>query len=227
MIDTRERRINMKTQDTETLFRKKLNIAIPVFVFIVVTMVFRGIYYGYHGYSQSSAANNIVSSHLTVLIYAIFLIVFAAVGKAKGTENRIMAFVFGIITIVICGLLILDRALLLDNIINAMILDIEYIPSDPINIADLIVDIIILVMYILSIVFSILSIVNSAGIIKENSPSGSTTAKPAKSGFVGQPAMASTPPPASSSIPKSQFCASCGAPLDVGAAFCNKCGAKA
>ncbi len=216
-----------QTQDTESLFKKKLNLSIVVMVFIIVVMVLRGIYYNYRGYSPGAATVYILDAHLTALIYAIFLLVFSIIGKVKGKEVRIMSFVFGICTIVLCGLLILDRALLIDNNVNAIIDDIASIPGDPISIVDLILGIAVLVLNILAIVFSILSIVNSVGIIKENVPSGSTTSRPASSGFVAQPTMASTPPPASSSIPKAQFCSSCGAPLEAGAAFCNKCGAKA
>ncbi len=225
---TRERRLDMsKQQDTESLFKKKLNIAIPVMVFMIVIMVIRGIENAYRGYSPISFIPDILESHLTALIYAIFLLVFAAIGKAKGKENRIMSFVFGICTIVLCGLLILDRALLIRPNILGIQYDIEHIPSDVLNIPDLVLDLVVLAFNIVIIALSILSIVNSVGIIKENVPSGSTATRPASSGFVGQqPTMASTPPPAASSIPKSQFCASCGAPLDAGAAFCNKCGAK-
>ena len=146
-----------------------------------------------------------------------------------------MSFVFGICTIALCGLLILDRALLIRPNILGIQYDIEHIPTDVLNIPDLVLDLVVLVFNILIIVFSILSVVNSVGLIKENVPSGSATARPASSGFVAQPSQpAQTTPPkmnwapaADSSTPKAQFCSSCGAPLEAGAAFCNKCGAKA
>ncbi len=224
----------METQDTETLFKKKLNIAIPILVFVIVTMVMSGVLSSVHGTHPAYFMSNLITNNIAVLIYAVCLVVFSGIGKTKGKENSIMSFVFGIITIVLAGLLIWERATKISTYIGNIILDVENIPVDPINIADVILRSIGLVFIILAIVFSILSIVNSAAIIKANVPSGSSTARPASSGFVAQPAQprmnwapTAGTPASDTSIPKAQFCASCGAPLEAGAAFCNKCGAKA
>nr|MDO8085271.1 hypothetical protein [Candidatus Sigynarchaeum springense] len=124
----------MQNQDTESLFKKKLNFAIPSMVFIIVLMVLRGIASLVYGYYPS--VPSILGAHLAALIYAIMLLVFAAIGKTKGTENRIMSFVFGIITIGLGALLILDRVsrvfINIDNIV-----DYSYIMlSNPLYIVD-------------------------------------------------------------------------------------------
>ena len=135
-----------------------------------------------------------------------------------------MAFVFGIITLGLSAVLIIDRATKIGDTIETIRNVVLIIPSYPLYIVDLIMRIASLAFFVLIIVFSILSIVNSINIINENVPSRSAASRPAASGAYPQPAM-STPPPASTGA-RAQFCSSCGAALDAGAVFCSKCGAK-
>ncbi|MEX2684112.1 MAG: zinc ribbon domain-containing protein [Candidatus Sigynarchaeota archaeon] len=208
-------------QDTETLFTKKMPLAIVIMVFAVVNIVVLGIMIGaHHGYPLPL----FYAYNVPLIVYAVTHLVFTIIGKNKGKENQIMAFVFGIITLGLCAIMVIDRltkiASMIDEIYDAVLL----IPSWPIYVVDVIMRSASLAFIVLITVFSILSIVNSVNIIKENVPSKSATTSTAGVAAPVQPAT-TTPPPASAGA-RAQFCSSCGAALDANAVFCNKCGAK-
>nr|MDO8085267.1 zinc ribbon domain-containing protein [Candidatus Sigynarchaeum springense] len=200
-----------KPLDTEALFTKKKPMAIVVLVFAVVNIVVFEIMIGIHHFTPSPL---FYSNKVPPIVYAVCLLVLTIIGKNKGKENRIMAFVFGIITLGLSAALVIDRLIIIGDTIETIR-----------HVADMrIASIASLAFIVLIIVFSILSIVNSINIINENVPSRSAASRPAASGAYPQPAM-STPPPASTGA-RAQFCSSCGAALDAGAVFCSKCGAK-
>ncbi|MBN2153329.1 MAG: zinc ribbon domain-containing protein [Candidatus Lokiarchaeota archaeon] len=224
-MQPRSMRKNMQNQDTETLFNKKISMSVIVLVMASVTMVLQGIIYGVHSVSPINFMQGFIAAHVPVIAYAVCLLVFSIIGKNKGKENQIMAFVFGICTIVLNGLVLLDRGQKVFAYISAIIGDVQSIVYDAMNIVDIILRSAMLGLTVVAIVFSIFSIVNSAGIIKENVPSSHrTVGSPAGTAYAAQPVATSSPPATAAS--QGQFCSACGAPLDAGAAFCNKCGAK-
>jgi hypothetical protein len=214
--------------DTEVIFKRTLNISIGLLMLVTVNMVLNGVIQSIHGLTPAYFLPSLIASFITPLVYVANLLVFSIVGKDKGKDNRIMAFVFGVCTIALAGLLILERALTISTYVEKLALDLQGIPSNSINIADSVLRISSLGLVIAVISFSIMSIVNSAGLIKENMPS--LQKKPAKTAAVKSKPIISPPidsPTLALPGSRPRLCSSCGATLESAAMFCNKCGVKA
>jgi hypothetical protein len=217
----------METSETTTLFKNLLKHAI---IFLVMTTTIAILSATYlitdalisgHPINSLIIASYIATYHATSIAISIFLLVLATIGKANAEKNKILAFVFGIITIGLAGVLIIERGLRLVTNIQNIIIDIGGMLGMAAYSALVGIRAGQIALTIILIVYGVYSILTSVKIIKANVPKEQPTLVTAQTSPVS-----SVQPPAQQGAQGagSRFCNACGAPLPLDAKFCKSCG---
>lgn len=204
----------MSIEESQKLFQKIIGLAIGLIICtIAIAIVLSNIHIHAWGLPVSTSARIVAANSSTSIALAAVLLVLAIIGKANPAKNEIMAFVFGIITLICAAGIIADRAANVGGWIENLVDEIGDLPATS-AVIEVVLRIIQLGFFGVIIGLAIPSIVTSINIIKstKDATTSSSHAQPAAT-------IASTPA-------STKFCSACGASLDAGALFCNKCGAK-
>ncbi|HME52696.1 MAG TPA: zinc ribbon domain-containing protein [Candidatus Lokiarchaeia archaeon] len=223
----------MQTDITTENFKKNLSKAILFLVMVIVMIVLAtistiaaNILNGYSFIFSIFNGTVIATNYSASVVFSILLIIFAAVGKVNATKNRIMAFVFGIIALIIVVSLLADRGYHLIAFITGLVVDIGILPSDPV--IGIFVGLLsgLIAVTAIIIAFGIVSIITNVAIIKENVPKGASSTATVKTEPRAAPATTVTPKTIKNAAPSEtpEFCDGCGAPLNADSKFCESCG---
>lgn len=223
----------MQTDITTKCFKKNLTKAILFLVMTIVLIILASLVIIVVNILASSSplftvsdGVSIASTYSPAIVLSILLIIFAAVGKANATKNRTMAFVFGILTLILVAILIGERGYRLYSLIVILVDDIKLVPSLSSEAIFVGIRAGMIAATAIIIAFGIVSIVTSVTIIKENVPKGASSTTTTKTTPQVAPATTVAPKAIKSIAPSTtpQFCDGCGSPLNAGAKFCESCG---
>jgi hypothetical protein len=218
----------MEIDETTGLFKKLLNFGVLFLVFTVLVIVLNVVMsmvsaiVGGNSWYMPGVIGLAVLGNVQYLGLSIGHLVLSSIGNKKGINNRILSFVFGIVTLVIAAILAASRVSMLINQVRYMLFNISLLSLNAGYIGVMVLNACLLAIAALVIVFAILAIMISVKIIKANNPSVSRqqAAPPgyayAGPGTIGAPSLEN----------KDRFCPQCGAPNNNNALYCAKCGSR-